>query len=48
MVTPVLSENEILTLDQMDQIMIDKYEAKKEEVLDSDIPAFFSQDPSIY
>jgi hypothetical protein len=28
--------------------MIDKYEAKKEEVLDSDIPAFFSQDPSIY
>ena len=47
MATPI-KENEVLTQDQMDQIMIAKFEAKKEEILNSDIPAFFSQDPSIY
>lgn len=44
----ILSENEILTQDQMDQIMIAEFEAKKEEVMNSGIPAFLSQDPSIF
>ena len=48
MTAPILSENEILTQNQIDQIMIAEFEAKKAEVLNSDIPAFFSQDPSIF
>lgn len=44
----ILKENEVLTQDQMDQIMIAEFEAKKEEVLNSNIPAWISQDPSIF
>jgi hypothetical protein len=44
----ILKENEILTLDQMDQIMIAEYEANKKAILESNIPAWISQDPSIF
>jgi hypothetical protein len=48
MATIILKENEILTLDQMNQIMIAEFEAKKEEIMNSGIPAWISQDPSIF
>jgi len=39
---------EELTQDEMDQMLIADFENKKRLVLESDIPAFFSQDPSIF
>jgi hypothetical protein len=41
-------QNEEFTQEQQDQMMIAEFEAKKQAVLESEIPAFFSQDPSIF
>jgi hypothetical protein len=44
------SKNTITVTTEDDQIklQIAEFESKKELVLESDIPAFFSQDPSIF
>ena len=36
------------TQKEMDRMLIAEYEAKKKEVLNSNIPAWISQDPSIF
>jgi hypothetical protein len=41
-------KKEEFTQDKQDQIMIAEYEERKQAILTSDIPAFFSQDPSIF
>ena len=37
-----------MTIDEIIDAQIKAFEAKKEEMLHVNIPAFFSQDPSIY
>ena len=39
---------EEFTQDQQDQMMIADFEARKQSILESDIPAFFGPDPSMF
>ena len=37
-----------MTIDEIIDAQVEAFEAKKEEMLHVNIPAFFSQDPSIF
>lgn len=40
--------NKEFTEDQQDQILIAEFEAKKQAIMESDMPAFLGPDPSIF
>jgi len=44
----IAPKNEEFTQDEMDKMLIAEYEARKQAVLMSDMPAFFGPDPSIF
>ena len=44
----IAQKNEEFTQDEMDKMLIAEYEARKQAVLMSDMPAFFGPDPSIF
>jgi len=44
----IAPKNEEFTQDEMDKMLIAEYEARKQAVLMSDIPAFFGPDASMF
>jgi len=42
------ANEEMIAQSEMDQMMIADFEARKQSILESDIPAFFGPDPSMF